>query len=393
MKSLSHKNNISPAALLLVAIPLTMVMGLTHATTARAQDLSGLHDNDKSGIKATFGGGIGGNIGGNQDAGTNVDLPSWMNFFSLKVDGQVDKFGLTYGGFLRYRPFDGADGPDKAYVYIAQKTIGKLSLGRDSTVIGNQTIDAAEIVPGNSQNSDNNDNKTIAASLYNKDILDITAAGNPLGVSYVTPKFFGVTLGYSYILPPGNAVDAANDTTAVGDLAATHDAMARYDGEFGPISFSAMAGARYGNLIGNSSGHVVAYTAGAKFRYTDAKNIGVQLAGGYHHAHNLHNAAKASAWSVGVAFDTPRVSGLTLGLLFARGDRSGPFAAGDAPLDLPTASDNNDKAIYNYHLGVGVGYAWSDNFSQTLSYDKGFGGNAGDIGNGYGWALSNQLSF
>ncbi len=332
------------------------------ASSANAQTASMMKD-QKAGMKASIGGTVGATIQGSDSAGTQLALPSWRNYISVKADGQASTLNMTYGAYLRYRPFDGADGADKAYVYFGQKYFGKVTIGRDNTVVTNNKISSSGIVPGYSQ-----DGESIANSQYNWDSLDLVASAKPLGVSYETPSIYGVKLGYSFSSGQTTANGAKRATGAL-PLGPTHSAVARYDNAFGPVTLAVAFGGLYSNQ-GNGSTTVDAsgYTAGAQVGYTDGKNIGVTVNGAYHNLHN--DTAKVNAfstWEVGVAFDTPRVAGLTLGMLFAQSSRAG------------AESDN--------HFGVGLGYAWSENFNQTLGYDTNF------TDKGYSWVLASQVSF
>lgn len=334
------------------------------ASVANAQTTPPTATEQKPGLKISVGGKVGAVIMGSRDSGTDIALPSWRNFLKIQADGQIANWGVTYGAFLRYRPFDGAKGADKVYVYLGQKYFGTVTVGRDSSVLSKTLISPTELVPGFSMDGD-----ALAAGGNYGSVYNITQSAKPTVVSYITPTVYGVKLGYSYAMrgqasSPGKAF--AKDFLDQ-PLGATHDFFARYDGAFGPVSLAVQAGGRVGQNF-NATQRVTAVTAGAQVGYTDGKNIGLSVNGNYSHATN--GPQYANGWGIGLGLNTPRVAGLSFGALFGSADKTG---------------------IKNYHVGVGLGYAWSENFTQTIGYDRAFGGNAGN--NGWSWVLANQVSF
>ena len=368
----------------------TFALFAVSAKPAKAQNAQMMKDQG-SGMKASIGGSISPVLQGyNNNPNIAIDLPAWRNYISLKIDGNTPTLNLTYGGYFRYRPADGAAGTDKAYIYVGHKLIGKFTFGKNSTIIGDNFIDGSNIVPGFSQNGE-----SVAHSVYNADTLDITNGTKPFGITYQTPSIYGVTLGYTYSNASQKTAQsvylAPGSESAIGNVYATNDLNARYEGAFGPVSLGVDFGARFGSTAGGAARKdIFAYTLGAQVGYSDGKNIGVQVAGGYHNQNNSATHDKAAAWSIGLALNTPRVAGLTLGVLVGHAEKTAGSSTTFVGQKLAEAGVLSAK---NYHVGIGLGYAWSDNFTQTLSYDKAFGGNAGPLTNGYAWELASQLTF
>ena len=341
-----------------------------------------------SSISASVGGSISPVLQGyNDEPKISIDLPALRNYINFKVDGTTPTLNLTYGGYFSYRPADGAAGTDKAYIYIGHKLVGKFIFGKNNTVISKNSIDGSTIVPGFFQNFQG------VSFLYNADTVDITNGTTPFGITYQTPSIYGVTLGYTY----SNASQITEETvylvtgseSAVGNIYATHDINARYDGVFGPVNVGLNAGARFSSVEGGAARKdIFAYTVGGQVVYSDGKNIGVQVAGGYHNQKNSATQDKVASWGIGLALNTPRVAGLTIGVLVGQSEK----IAGSKTSYVGNQLSGAPSAM-NYHVGIGIGYAWSDNFTQTLSYDKAFGGNAGALTSGYVWALASQLTF
>lgn len=335
------------------------------ASSANAQTASMMKD-QKAGMKASIGGTVSAVVSGS-NTGTVLTLPSWRNYISVKADGQASSLNMTYGAYLRYRPFDGANGADKAYVYLGQKYFGTLTAGRDNSSLSNNLISPTDLVPGYSVDGDANPGGGYVSA------YDITGRAKALGFSYVTPTLYGVKLGYTYSTKASTANFAAGQSPATnsynGNLAQSSDFFARYDGAFGPVTLAVMAGGRLAKDA--HSQDVGAWTAGAQLGYTDGKNIGINVNGNYMQTKTVSgNTGNIKGWGVGMSFDTPRVAGLTLGMLI-----------GSADVD----------SVTNYNFGIGLGYAWSENFSQTIGYDQAFGGNAPN--NGYAWTIASQVSF
>ena len=353
------------------------------ASSASAQTAAMMKD-QKPGMKGSVGGTVGVNLAGGAGQKVGVSLPSWRNYISVKADGQASALDLTYGAYLRYRPFDGDAGADKAYVYMGQKYFGKISMGRNNSTLSDNLISPTDIVPGYSVDGD-----AATGGVY-ASVYDITQRAKPMGISYVTPSLWGVKIGYTYSSPAGAEGSAGNPDVKDFNgkkLRNTHDVFARYDGAFGPVTLGVMGGYRASgianaNLDVDTTGKSNGFVAGLQLGYTDGKNIGVNLAGNYTSANSEDSKSKhsASGWGVALAFDTPRVAGLTLGLMYASGSNSKDAAEG--------------ATLKNSQFAVGLGYAWSENFSQTFGYDMVLGASDNNkTTNTSSWVLSSQVSF
>lgn len=367
-------------------------------------------------MKAGVGGSVGISLEGftQKDAGPAATLvmPDFQNFIKVFADGQLTSLGLNFGAMLQLRPLKSftdntADGSPKAfkigYLYFGHKSLGKVTLGKDYSVVVKNLIDGSNIVPGNSQSGE----ELAKSSPYRSDTIDIANSDANIKVSYETPNIYGLKLGYSYTpKAAAMAVTKTADKSGV-NVQNAHDGSIRYDAAYGPLSFALNLGVRGADVAADQTkvgafddkgkattalpinalgGKIFGYTTGAQIAYTDGQNVGVTLNGGFHHQ-TLYNSAannQASAWSIGTAFTSPRLTGLTLGLVYGQGQQG-------------VSTNNKNQGVTAQHFGVGLGYVWSENFSQTLSYDqvigtKVDGQTAKNRDVGY-WILNSQATF
>lgn len=325
------------------------------------------------------------------------DMPNFQNKVVVSGSGEVQNLGLSFGGKIQFRPLagtgtdvydSGGAGSGKAYagnnassqaikvahVFIGQRWAGTLTLGKDYGINTDSFTDGTYVLPGYGQYGEETLNNLFAESS-----IDISKGDTSLKLKYSTPTIAGVYLGYSFTPEDKNGVKNV------------HEAAVRYDGEFGPVTFAAQLGYLGTAAIDTATqthkyisdyNHVAAYTVGAEVGYADGKYIGVNLAGGFRNYNNITAGSQINSWSVGLGLSTPYVSGLSLGVTY-----------GSA-----TATEKTDDTItVGNVIGVGLGYAWSDNFSSTLWMDYSLGGDA--EGNttyspaGGVWGINHQLSF
>lgn len=367
------------------------------ASSANAQMIK----DTKFQMKATAGGNVGVSLEGfvEDSKGSHYNpaflaMPSYQNFLSVQADGQSAALGVTFGAVINFRPLEtgsDVDGTSKmlnrGYLYFGQKYIGKFTMGKVNSLNSSNLLSAANIVPGNSNWGEE---LNWAIDTYGTPTIDIANSDTNLKFNYLTPTVYGIQLGYGYtpVAKSGSANLGQDPNAPKTTIYNVHEAIANYSGNYGPVSLGLNFGVRGGQdnvNSGFSKNYVFAYTAGAQLGYTDGKIIGLTVAGGYRNINTYGNTnhGNANSWDVGLALTSPKVEGLTLGLLYGQGKIEGN-------------NTNANKGNTGDHFGVGLGYAWSENFSQTFSYDQEMNmkvkgvEKTRNIGN---WILNSQVSF
>lgn len=402
--------------LLLLTPAAITLLGLAGAASfAHAQFVTDTGLQIRSGVGGNFGVSIEGLTGeakqrGVADTGSYyygqdalITMPNFQNYLKVYADGNASNLGLTFGGVFKFRLLSGtgADAFDRnavgavlpnkkpyvkeGYIYVGQKWAGRLTLGKHYGVVAQTKIDGSDIVPGFS-----NAGEGILISGYRNAVIDPTDSDTAAKITYQTPAFYGFWLGYTFTPETDPSTFAAQKVKR--SQKQVHEAAIRYDGRLGPVDVAANVSYRandgYRNDLVNDGYYTQALTAGGQIGYTDNRTIGVKFAAGYRNINapksELQAGRNEQSWSAGLAFTSPYVQGATLGLLYAEN------------YDRTNAQDAKVKTTR--HVGVGLGYAWSENFTQTVSYDHTVQATVGGPDNvrdatGGAWIINSQVSF
>ena len=132
--------------------------------------------------------------------------------------------------------------------------------------------------------------------------------GDPVGITYFTPRFAGFQIGVSYA-PEGDGDDSDNDDQPNRSAQGEYDIFAigaNYSNSFGPVSIDAGIGYSYGNDVGGPVGDPSTIAAGAAIGY-DLGGSTITIGGSWGEGNNSADGTGANdgmTYELGISYET-----------------------------------------------------------------------------------------
>lgn len=312
----------------------------------------------------------------------NGNLNAWVGYTDIDsevFDGQYNKFDVATTGTIKFHAATkldnglsvggvaevnvghkiGEDWLGDVYAY-AESNFGKVIMGATD----NAAVLMHHEVPNASPLSNDDLMQWIGFTGFADVSLDSTAPdfdGNSQKISYISPKFYGFSLGVSYI--PGadvkvpfaqgnNGAEDASVLRVAPDFFNAWTATAAYDGKVGPVLLGADVGVSSYNVSGGDaatlyngaiSAEMNGFTASFGYMYAD-------------YSAELGQLEDAQAWEVGVGYKADKFATSISWFESKDGDIKG-FGSDDGKVDI-------FKVAGDYKLAAGV-----DAFAQFAYVD------------------------